>query len=612
MSGKSVETRLAGALLLSLVAFVSSGFGRQAAVYAAQLPTIFLYPISLDNEAAYKQLIQLRGQLRADGRFIVLSYDPDAPSVILASQQSGHREWLNTEPASDSDRMALAKAIGANFYVVVSNSKNGRRADIQLVETAVGERTWNYANQNATDGSAAIEQDALEALVHPGMAAPTNPASSAVQAPVAPAVESFPTPAQTLPPVTQPTEPPTPVDLNPQPLPEPKHGSRHHAPKAGKVVAEPPIGTLYGPMPEPAAPAVTTLSSHVVLPDSNVSAPSVPTEQPASATAASPAAPTGQLPDSTAATSVSTPATSAPDEALMDQADQDVLRSDIASAISIYRQVINDSPLDPAPRLKLAEAYLSGGLRDKALDEGRRALVIDPNNVDVQQFLQHIDDQTGTSDGAVMRSKALVERNPMDPASHVALGDAFWNNNDLVSAETEYKTAVHLSPAGNTSAIGHLARLYAAGGRYNDSLDELKEAGTGPQVYVLAVQIIQGRSDELSSTLDSARDAYQAGDSTREAFYDAAKNVAAQANALSDFVTAIDPPKPFRLSHLHRIQGVDLLAQEAAVYVSYIETSSADDGQKATDLEKASQTEMLTAHAVEEKAGLWKDVGSGS
>jgi hypothetical protein len=49
------------------------------------------------------------------------------------------------------------------------------------------------------------------------------------------------------------------------------------------------------------------------------------------------------------------------------------------------------------------------------------------------------------------------------------------------------------------------------------------------------------------------------------------------------------------------------MAQQAAVLVSSIEVNDAKQGEKAALLGKAAQTEMLTAHAAEEKLGLWKE-----
>lgn len=290
----------------------------------------------------------------------------------------------------------------------------------------------------------------------------------------------------------------------------------------------------------------------------------------------------------------------------LNQGDGELARGNFVGAIARYRDAINGAPLSITPRLKLAQAYLQAEMRDKALDEARRALQIAPNSVPVQQFLDQLDAETGTSDGAITRYSAGVAQNPQDPTAHLELGDAYWNNSDLGQAESEYKQAQTLAPAGSgpaQAAAAHLARLYAAQSRYDDSLAALQNAGAAG--YALALGIVQGRADALTATLDSAQAAFDGGKSTRADFYTVATDVSAQTQALADFVVRVVPAPAFKLSHLYRVQATHLMAQQAAVMVSFLETSDASLAEKAAKLGHEAQAEMLTAHAAEEKLGLW-------
>lgn len=277
---------------------------------------------------------------------------------------------------------------------------------------------------------------------------------------------------------------------------------------------------------------------------------------------------------------------------------------DVVGAISLYRQAVNGAPLSVVPRLKLALAYQKGGLTDKALDEAKRALEIAPDNLPVQQFLADLDQQNGTSDGSLVRYRALIERDPDDAAAHSGLAEALWNSGDLGGAEAEYKTAKKLAVSGDHSADAHLAQLYATQARYDDCLAALSEAGKDG--YALAIRIVRSRADTLSSTMEAARNSFTAGKSTREQFYKDAQNVSAQAQALAGFVAKVTPPAEYKLSHLHRILSTNLLAQEAATLVTFIETGDAAQSESVSKLDKAAQTEMLTAQATEEKLGLWE------
>ena len=288
---------------------------------------------------------------------------------------------------------------------------------------------------------------------------------------------------------------------------------------------------------------------------------------------------------------------------LMSKGDAAMDGEDFVNAIAFYRQAINGVPLSIVPRLKLAQAYQKDGMSEKALDEAKRALVIDPSSQPLQELLTQLDQENGTSDGTLARFQATVAHDPNDPAAHAGLAEALWNSGDLNGAEAEYKAAKKLAPVGDHSADAHLAQLYAAQARYDDCLAALQSAGKDG--YALALKIVKNRAETLSSTIDAARDAFAGGKSTREQFYDGAKKTSAQAQALAGFVAKVTPPAEYKLSHLHRMLSTNLLAQEAATLVASIESGESKQSDSVSQLEKSAQTEMLTAQAAEEKLGLW-------
>jgi tetratricopeptide (TPR) repeat protein len=298
-----------------------------------------------------------------------------------------------------------------------------------------------------------------------------------------------------------------------------------------------------------------------------------------------------------------------PAEPVIVQGDAAMDRDEIAEAIADYRQAINLAPLSTEPRLKLAEAYLKGGFKEKAIAEAKRALVVSPDNVPVQEFLIHLDTEDSTSEGTVALYQGLVEKNPTDAGAHIGLGDSYWNDDDLARAETEYKIAAHLLPPGDPRANTQLARLYAVQSRYDDAYQALQQVGLEDR-YPLAVKIVQMRSDTLMSSLTGGREAFDAGKSSHEEFYDLVKKVSSEAASLSDFIERITPPAEYKVSHLHRKLAVVLIGQEADVLQSFIETSSSDMEEQAEKFEKDAETEMLTAHAGEEKQGLFRQAST--
>ena len=632
----------------------------------APLPTVLLYPATPGDVAA---LVDLRTRLRLDGRVEVLTYDPESAAIQRASAEDAHPEWLVSAPATDSGRMVLARALGASFYAVVSPGRAADTTHVELVETAPAARTFDWTGTNRQFGVRAMESQVADSLAHPvnyanvasdaaapllqsaPVAAPfaPDPAPSVAAVPAmtasppvtAPAVvASLPAVVASAPasgpirivlPSAVPSVPPAPLPLlktAPAPLKMPVQVVQAipiFVPPAApppKAVAAAPVSPLAAPAPKLALlplPALVLPKVAVVpapeqlkkvqiaaLPKSDTLP--IPPEPTPLVPEPAPAAALPPMPKPTAPAAVKKRQENAEDmtaiEPLLAKGDSALDGGDAVSAIALYRQAINGAPLSVVPRLKLAQAYAKDGLSDRALDEARRALQIAPDSLPVQQFLLDLDQQTGTSSGTLIRDRAALERDPSDPAAHAALADALWNSGDLGGAEAEYKAASALAPPGSHPADAQLAQLYAAEARYDDCLAILQTGGKDS--YAVAIGIVKNRAETLNSTLTASRDAFAAGKSTREQFYDDAKKLSAEAQALAEFVAQVAPPAAYRLSHLHRTLSTNLLAQESATLVTFIETGDSRQSDSIARLERAAATEMLTAQATEEKLGLWK------
>ena len=618
MSAKPV----AAAARLGLAALCLLGGGLAPVHAKAPLPTVLLYPASPADVPA---MVDLRTRLRLDGTLQALTYDPDSASVKRVAAETSHSEWL-IGTLSDSARLALARALGVAFYAVVSPGRQSDSTHIELVQTAPPALTFDWYGANRQYGARAIESQALAAL-GPVVSLPNGQAPEMNTAPIlsmsdSPPAVVAPAPAPVVVPPTPVVVPPAPVVVPPVPvvvLPAPVVVLPVPVVVLPVPVVVPPPAALIVRPPTPPTPyvSVPVFQSHKVIPPTVVKQPRpqvplvaalpprgsifTPTPQEETVTPAVRPAPTSDtLP-------VIKPQPKAEDLAaiapLMNRGDSALEGGDVVGAIALYRQAVNGAPLSLAPRLKLARAYQKGGLSEKALSEAQRALEIAPDSQPLQQFLAQLDQENGTSDGTLARFRVQIERNADDPAAHAGLAEALWNSGDLAGAETEYKAAKRLAPASDHSADAHLAQLYATQARYDDCLAALQDAGKDG--YALALKIVKNRADTLSSTLEASRDAFAGGKSTREQFYDGAKTTDAQAQALAGFVARVTPPAEYKLSHLHRMLSTNLLAQEAATLRTFIETGDTKQSDSVSKLEKAAQTEMLTAQAAEEKLGLW-------
>ncbi len=560
-----------------------------AAQHANPLVVLWAGP-QQDDETA---MSSVRQALRAHGVVDVITYDPESPAIVRASRDAQHPEWLNGS-LSATDRVALARSLGAVAAVTITA---GDRKDSPLVEIA---STVAAGQVLRSEGRFKDDVSAIEnAAEHPAAFAPTVPATP---------IPDNPVPA----PVTPPATPATGATI----------GSTSVA--GGATIGNTPVaGGAAMPVETATPPKKTDDASAavpVVPPAPIAPRPVAPgTDRPATAG-------TGDSPDNPiVVTARPVPAgggaqppvaqtAQAPNQEreqldaiapLIAHGDQALDRDEVAVAISYYRQAVDGAPLLSEPRLKLAKAYLQGGFEDKALDEAKRALLIAPNSVPVQEFLIQLDANGGTASGTVTLYETLTAKNPQDIGARIDLGDAYWNAGSLDRAEAEYKTAESMSPKGDIRGATQLVRLYAAQARYGDVLPALKRIG--PRSYPIAARVIHSRLDTLISTISSSREAFDAGKSSHEEFYDTAKTVSAQAAALADFVDKVQPPSENRVSHLHLSLAASLIAQEAEVLRTFVETSDADTEAHAVELEKSAQTEILTAHAAEEKAGLFVD-----
>ena len=216
-----------------------------------------------------------------------------------------------------------------------------------------------------------------------------------------------------------------------------------------------------------------------------------------------PPAPTANQPAATPAK----PATHAPDRAAayyhyaMAHIYEELVsvygRSELASkAIEEYRQAIENDPTSEFLNSGLAELYAkTGRIRDAVL-EAQDILKRDPNNLEARKLLGRIylrslgDMQTGTQSQNVLKLaieqyEQIVRLEPGNVENHLLLGRLYRLNNDLVKAESEFKTAVKLQPD-SEEAITTLAYLYNEEGdskRAIEALNSVPEPERSAKLY---------------------------------------------------------------------------------------------------------------------------------
>lgn len=173
-------------------------------------------------------------------------------------------------------------------------------------------------------------------------------------------------------------------------------------------------------------------------------------------------------------------------------------RSDLANkAIEEYRLAIENDPSSEYLNAGLAELYAkTGRIRDAVL-EAQDILKRDPNNLEAHKLLGRIylrslgDMQNGTQSQNVLKLaidqyEQIVKLEPTNPDDHILLGRLYRLNNELLKAENEFKTAVHLQPD-SEEAITTLAYLYNEEGdskRAIDALNSVPDSDRSSKLYL--------------------------------------------------------------------------------------------------------------------------------
>ena len=139
-------------------------------------------------------------------------------------------------------------------------------------------------------------------------------------------------------------------------------------------------------------------------------------------------------------------------------------------AIQEYRSAIENDPDSEYLNAGLAELYAKTGRIRDALVEAQDIIKRDPNNLEARKLLGRIylrslgDLQSGTQSQEVLKLaieqfQQIVRLEPKSIDSHLLLGRLYRLDNDLVKAESEFKTAIQMQPD-SEEAVTSLAYLY--------------------------------------------------------------------------------------------------------------------------------------------------------
>jgi tetratricopeptide (TPR) repeat protein len=186
-------------------------------------------------------------------------------------------------------------------------------------------------------------------------------------------------------------------------------------------------------------------------------------------------------------------------------------------AIDEYRLAIENDPTSDYLNAGLAELYARTGRIKDAVLEAQDILKRNGNNLDAHRLLGRIylrslgDMQSGTQSQEILKLaieqyQEIVRLDPKSVEDHLLLGRLYRLNNDLVKAESEFKTAVQIQPD-SEEAVTALSILYNEEGDTSRALEVLNAFPEGARSAKLFAAL--GYTYEQNKAYKKAIDAYQ-------------------------------------------------------------------------------------------------------
>jgi len=124
--------------------------------------------------------------------------------------------------------------------------------------------------------------------------------------------------------------------------------------------------------------------------------------------------------------------------------------------------------------IKLGTVYQNQGQIDKAIEQFKKAIEIDPNSMLAHSNLAYIYEGQGKIDEAIAEFKELLRIKPDFPQIHVGIGLLYDSQGKTDEAIAEMKKAIQLDPK-TTVAYINLGVLYRKKGMLDDAIGQFKK-----------------------------------------------------------------------------------------------------------------------------------------
>ena len=145
-------------------------------------------------------------------------------------------------------------------------------------------------------------------------------------------------------------------------------------------------------------------------------------------------------------------------------------------------------------------------------EEARRALELDPGNLDAHYAYGNLLMGLGRHDEAIREMQSAERLDPLSSGTQSTLGRVLYRARRYAEAEPHLKRAIELDPQ-NYGAYGRLGDLYEQMGRYPEAIANLEKSdamrnggrGLGYRARLARVYAVMGRQDEARRMLEKMK-----------------------------------------------------------------------------------------------------------
>lgn len=284
---------------------------------------------------------------------------------------------------------------------------------------------------------------------------------------------------------------------------------------------------------------------------------------------------------------------------LIGEAQEQLRREQLVSAMALLRQAVNYAPRAASARILLAETYQRAHRPTEAVSEIRRALKLATDATAVQKaeltrLLARCLVDDGDQEGATQLFNQILAENPKNTEARLGLAELLLTSNQHEAAEIQFRI-IRQSDAASLEAGQGLASVLLSRGALDDAIKETRQSPPAVR-HAMATQVFVLTANSLAARTLQNRAAWEEMKLSREIFYKATTTQTDRTHQLADLLTESPPAEGasevLKLAHNRRVLAANLLAQSLANLKEFLETGETATGTRARTLLNEFFTEM--------------------